>query len=774
MTFKIKHFVFFTSTSLVLVSVSIILAIQYFSTQQLALNTIKTSIKHISKKTESKLVENDRIVDDFLSIAEIVKHLNENQMLMYFTTIMKVKPLVYSAYIGYENRDFYEVISLNSSKKVKSIFKAKKDEVWLVKKITTKSNKRVLENIYLAKDLHVKRAETLITNYDPTTRVWYKNALKSDTSIKTDPYVFAHIPSSGFSYSKKIKGSRDVMGVDITLNNLSHFLESEDIHKGSQLYLQGHDEIMISSNIEKSKQPKDIKNILKSVTINDTININGVEYLASHQVIKSKYDFQTTLYSFVPKDSVLEQFNEKIGESILASFLLIFLATPLILRMTSFMIKPIHALEIENEKIKNRKFSEVRNIKTRTKEFKELSESLVSMSKSMREHDDEQIKLMDSFIKLIAGAIDAKSQYTGGHCSKVPVIALMLAKAASKSQESIFKEFTLSSDDELRELSIAAWLHDCGKVTTPEYVIDKATKLETIYNRIHEVRARFEVIYRDLRIEYFEKLQKGEDEKSAKIWLESEQKKLKDDFEFIAKTNIGGEFLSEDDKNRVKQIAKKEWIKEFDDSLGLSQDEKRRYIKSDTKVETLLTDKKSHIIERTETFEQRYKGLNFKIDVPKNLYNLGEIYNLTIEKGTLTKEERFKVQEHVMMSIKMLEQLPFPKQLQRVPEYAGSHHETLIGTGYPRGLSEDEMPLPAKIMAIADVFEALTASDRPYKEGKTLSDSIKILSFMVKDKHLDADLFRLLLTSGIYKEFADEHLKDEQIDEVDIQQYIDS
>ena len=160
------------------------------------------------------------------------------------------------------------------------------------------------------------------------------------------------------------------------------------------------------------------------------------------------------------------------------------------------------------------------------------------------------------------------------------------------------------------------------------------------------------------------------------------------------------------------------------------------------------------------------------MQVPKHLYNQGEIYNLTIKKGTLSEEERFKINEHMIMTVKMLEELPFPKNLEKVPEYAGAHHETLIGTGYPRRLKKEDMSIPARIMAVADIFEALTAADRPYKEAKKLSESIKILSFMVKDEHIDEDIFKLFLTSGVYMNYAKEYLKEEQIDEVDISKYV--
>jgi len=405
------------------------------------------------------------------------------------------------------------------------------------------------------------------------------------------------------------------------------------------------------------------------------------------------------------------------------------------------------------------------------KEYDHLQEKLIEV----QHLEEEQKKLMDSFIELIAGAIDAKSLYTGKHCKRVPEISVMLAKAASTSEVGIFKDFKMDCEDELRELSISAWLHDCGKVVTPEYVVDKATKLETIYNRIHEVRTRFEVIHRDLTIEAMQKKIDGEDHKEVDSWLDNEHKKLTEDYNIIATSNVGGEFMRSEDQDKVRDIGKRVWVRNFDDTIGLSYEEKMR-LESQTpnfpSEEFLLRDRKRDIIERINFDHDDYASYGFKTPVPDDLYNLGEIYNLTVAKGTLTTEERFKIQEHIMMTIKMLEQLPFPEYLKNVPLYAGAHHETLNGSGYPRQLTKEDMPIPARIMAIADVFEALTASDRPYKEAKTLSASIKILSFMVKDQELDEDIFKLFLTSGVYKEYAQHSLLPEQIDDVDISKYL--
>ena len=386
-----------------------------------------------------------------------------------------------------------------------------------------------------------------------------------------------------------------------------------------------------------------------------------------------------------------------------------------------------------------------------------------------------QKELLDAMIKLIAGAIDAKSPYTGGHCERVPELAVMLAEAASSVNEGTLAAFSFKTDEEWREFRIGAWLHDCGKVTTPEYVVDKASKLEAIYNRIHEVRMRFEVLLRDARISQLESVAAGTNPVEALARYDARRTKLTDDFAFIAECNLGGESMVPEKLERLKRIAEETWLRHFDDRIGMPYQELKRY--SDEQVtlpaiEKLLADKPHHIILRSDRQSPDPKW-GFKIKVPENLYNYGEVYNLSIGRGTLTEEERFKINEHVMQSMMMLEQLPLPKNMRRIPEYAGTHHETLTGNGYPRKMVEAEITIPMRIMAIADVFEALTASDRPYKKTKTLSESINVLSFLKKDRHIDPALFDLLLTSGVYRRYAEKYLLQEQIDEVDISKYVD-
>lgn len=355
-----------------------------------------------------------------------------------------------------------------------------------------------------------------------------------------------------------------------------------------------------------------------------------------------------------------------------------------------------------------------------------LTESLASqaaISLTNRLLINQLEELFESFIKLINVAIDEKSPYTGGHCERVPVLTMMLAEAASAASEGPLKDFRMTEQDR-KELKIAALMHDCGKVTTPVHVVDKATKLHTLFDRIHLIDTRFEILKRDAEIELLrakvQHLEQGNRDVPVALEHAFQQRlrQLDDDREFLRKCNLGGEFMSPDLQERVDDIARNTWVNEKGETAFF-----------------LSTD---------------------------------EVQNLKIAKGTLTDEERQIINYHIVATIKMLETLPWPKNLKRVPEYAGGHHERMDGKGYPKGLMREQMTIQARSMAVADIFEALTAKDRPYKPGKTLTESLKILGFMKKENHIDPDLFDIFIREKVYLKYAEEFLDPEQIDEVDV------
>jgi HD-GYP domain-containing protein (c-di-GMP phosphodiesterase class II) len=360
-----------------------------------------------------------------------------------------------------------------------------------------------------------------------------------------------------------------------------------------------------------------------------------------------------------------------------------------------------------------------------SKESQMLAESLASQAAialTNRLLIDDLKTLLESLIQLVATAIDEKSPYTGGHCKRVPVLTLLLADAAHRDGSAPFANFSMT-EAQRYELSIAAWLHDCGKITTPEHVVDKATKLETLHDRIHTVDARFEVLRRDAEIAMLkQRLAIHEGATKADVAsIEEEYRlavaQLEQERQFLHRSNTGGEFMAEAEQMRVRAIGERRLVINGEECALLDDD---------------------------------------------------ETYNLTIAKGTLTQEEREVINNHIVATIRMLESLPFPKHLRNVPEFAGGHHERVDGKGYPRGLTQEQMPLPARIMAIADIFEALTAKDRPYKPAKTLSESLRILGFMKQEGHVDPDLFDLFIRERVYLEYAEQYLDPAQIDAVDV------
>ena len=356
-----------------------------------------------------------------------------------------------------------------------------------------------------------------------------------------------------------------------------------------------------------------------------------------------------------------------------------------------------------------------------SKEAQQLAESLASQAaialtnRALISHLE---NLFESFISLINAAIDDKSPYTAGHCARVPQLTMLLAEAVDAIRVGPLRDFSMSEKDRY-ELKIAGLLHDCGKVTTPVHVVDKATKLETIFDRIHLLDTRFEVIKRDAELQLLKAGQRSEAPVNVAVELSQRLVEIEADRAFLRGCNIGGEMMSDADRERVVQISTK----------------------------------------------YRWQDVSGKM---VDFLSVDELENLTIRAGTLTAAERAIINHHIDVTIQMLESLPWPKHLKRVPEYAGGHHERMDGKGYPRGLTRDQMSLQARCMGIADIFEALTAKDRPYKKGKTLTESLTILGKFKLGGHIDPDLFDVFMWEEVYLKYAEQFMDKSQIDSVDL------
>ena len=386
-----------------------------------------------------------------------------------------------------------------------------------------------------------------------------------------------------------------------------------------------------------------------------------------------------------------------------------------------------------------------------------------------------QRELFEAFTRLIASAIDAKSPHTGEHCARVPELARMLADAACRQADGPYADFRLDAQ-QWEAVRLAAWLHDCGKVTTPEFVVEKASKLEAPYNRIHEVRMRFELLKRDAQIACLEAIARGESAQQAREACRVRLAALDEDFAFVARCNLGGESMDDADIERLRRIGETRWLRTLDDRLGLSRDELDRMPSPAPALpiaEPLLADRPEHRIARPSMpeFPDALRD-RFNMHVPQWLYDRGELHNLSIRRGTLTEEERYRINEHIVQTQIMLAQLPFPAHLRSVPEIAGNHHERVDGAGYPRGLRMEEMSPLSRMMAIADVFEALTAADRPYKPGMKLSQALTLMARMRDQGHLDPELFEIFLRSGVHLDYARRFIAPGQIDEVDPEDFL--
>ena len=757
---------------------SLFIYLSNYYAHKLAYNATQNNFFQLSQSINAHLNDNYKEIDDIMNILSfdarshaLVRKGKLHPLYPIMKLLLQKHKSFCTLYVLDKNNNMFALIDLGNMGVSRTIFHAPKNAKYLA--ITAMNNKTGY--LFLDANDTIVQKRNLTDSFQMQRMLLYLKAKKQNTMIFTKPYKLFYSKRIGVSFAKKM--GENIFCIDMNLESLNNYLANL-VQKNIHILLYNSVLKRVYANSAKlklSKLPKEVENIVAHKIFNKLLNMTIADekyYLLITPSSSLKHDL---LISYVPQKQILAPYTKQIEEmSAYIAFIILF-SIPLIFFFSRFMRKPIMKLIRENEMIKQRRFDEVKRIESFIKEYDELSASQYEMAHEIYAHQKSQEALLNAIIKLIAEAIDAKSTYTGAHCRRVPEIAKIVLDKVNED-ETVFKDFHFTGKDNYKAFEMGAWLHDCGKLTTPEYVVDKSTKLETLYNRIHEIRTRFEVLLRDAKIDAYEAILAGETKERANAVYEERKKELMQEFALVAKANIGGEYMDDKEQEKIRKIASREWIRNFDNTIGISQEEKIRLREDNTTLpqrEKLLDDKAFHIIKRVNFDYEAYKQQGFKLEVPEYENNLGEIYNLCIERGTLNAEERYKIQEHAVMTIKMLEPIPFPKELKNVPKYAGTHHETLIATGYPRKLTKKDLSIPERIMAVADIFEALTSSDRPYKNPKTLSESLRIMSFMVKDEHIDKDIFTIFLRSRAYLEYARQYLREEQIDDVDVEKIIE-
>ena len=693
---------------------------------------------------------------------------------------------IFSVFIGHPNGDYLELSNLEAADGIRAAWDAEPDDRWVVNKVFDSAEGRVDLREYLDADFAVRRIETIATDYRATARPWYGVA-EPGSVIRTQPYELAMVAQRALSFVSAAEGGF-VVGTIVLLSSLDDRLHNESYPQSYlSVFFDQDGEPIARSQGSELQAPVDLParaNSERETHLREALSqpdqwgrvleLEGEthRYYAFIDEVVEFEDAPRTGYIAlsVNQEEVERPLRQALKQNVLGSIAVTAVGILLALWLARRLILPIRRLAAETTKIRERRFDAVEAVATEVKELRRLSASLVSMSADIARHELQQQALHDGIVRLIADAIDQKSPYTAGHCERVPELGIALAEAASDSQAEALADFALTNDEQWREFRLAAWLHDCGKITTPEHIVDKGSKLEAQYNRIHEIRMRFEVLLRDAHIRFLEAVNRAPEERSSfEAALAEQKQQIINDFTFVAECNLGGEFMDEERVRRLEGIAQTTWTRYLDNRIGLSPEEETHVagLPAETpSVENLLADKPEHLF-RDASMAERYAGMGVTLHPGEYKQNLGEIYNLTIRRGTLTDEDRYIINEHIIATIKMLESLPWPESLQRVPEYAGGHHEKMDGTGYPRSLGEEQLSIPAKILAVADVFEALTAADRPYKKAKPLSVALDIMVTMARERHLDPVLVELLITSGTYRRYAERFLPSARHDDID-------
>ena len=804
MTYSIRTAIVSVLIFAFLLIASMTIALQYYFNQSVVQTSTAQLYQSETNRVRDYINQNDQTAANYSTLLANFNNLVEEQKISHdalqlFANVMQKNESYRSISLAFANGDLQQLVSLNKQRVNPPSLQTEDSDRWVFISVSNQDNQGLRQIFYFDQAFTLRAQHQEETNVDASKLTWYQNAetLKVKRSAA---YIISQSPILGQTYSVKVPDTDVVLSIETTLSSLSDILNKHSQNKqnyaSNELYLyQGNGSIITSnqthSELKNNNQlpllPYPILTELTQQPVNfhklNPISLNHKKYHLYLAPLNANYNDKQSntdiknryLAILVPNDILFAESIKQLKMSFIILVVCLIILLPILWLLSSSLIRPIKALIVEIDKVKQGNKQQLQPISSQIEEIQQLNDSMVNMTQSIEVHQTAQKQWMESFIKCIAQTIDNKSPYTAGHCNRIPELSLMLADAIDQSNLPAFKEFKFNNVDEHREFRIAAWLHDCGKITTPQHIVDKGTKLEANYNRIHEIRARFEILWRDAEISYYQQSRVApEQNKPLKEALIKQQLQLMRDFEFIAKSNIGDQLMTEKDIIRLQTIGEQTWLRYFDDRLGLSPNEELNLLEKKQKLpakERLLNNKKEHLIKRDHHAEFTSKSA-IKMEIPEYQYNLGELYNLSIDQGTLTSEDKFKINQHIISTIHILESLPFPAELANVPRYASAHFERLTGTAYPHKLSANDLSIPERILVIADLFEALTASDKPYKKAKPINIAIDILHQMALDQYIDMDIFKLFLTSGIYLQYANKFLDKKQLNAVDISKYL--
>jgi len=777
---KIKGFKrFLLEYSLVILSVVIValLITQYYFSYRMVVDFVTKKFIYLANQSSIIVQEKDKQSKEVVSILSNTPIVHTKKsfeaketMLTLFSTPMKYNNNIFAIYISYDDSKYFEVVNIGHSQFIAKMFQAPKEAQWVVVQLfrDTKNQSKATEiSHFYDKNLHYLFSLSKITDYNPYKRPWHQEAFNGKGKVvRGSSYMYYRLQKMGITYSKLLPDKKSIIAMDITLDELSESLRHLKFSTGIDIYMFENNKLIASTEpMEEQIDTKLLTALQHHTKQVQSYYKDGKNYFFRVIAISP----QITLVFKADKSKMMAPYIQSIYAEIIVILVLLLLLIPFIRKLSKGFIEPIEMLMAENDKVKKRQFNAVIPIESRIDELNLFSASLVDMAQSIKKHEEKQEKLLDAFIHLIANLIDTKSHYTGEHCKKVPILTKMMLDKINKKQTGTFKDFSITDKEILKGIEWSSWLHDCGKLIIPNDIIDKATKLETIYNRIHEIRTRFEVLLRDAQIKYLTSIIDGVAQEKAYEEFEKSKKQLESDFNFIAYLNTGDNKITNEDCQRLQQISTITWKRNFSKLLGLSWQEKEQINRNNQEeqlpvTEYLLSDAQEHKIPRNESDFKLYQKKNIKMQIPDLLYNKGELYNLCIPIGTITKEEKFKIQEHAVHTLKILRELPWSDKLKNIVEDAANHHEYIDGSGYPRSLQGEELSIPARIMAIADIFEAITATDRPYKRTNTLSQTLMIIAQMAKTKKIDSEIFKLFIEEKIYLKYAKMYMQEEQID----------